>query len=379
MRKQEFLTLLDKYLNGETSIEEEELLSKFHATYRHHEHLDDSFFTEDLRLEILSKIENRIGTHQVKVYNWRHWAAIAAAILITLSGITNYYQRWNETTYQQIANNAENVLPGKNKAILRLANGKVISLDEADIHAHTILREQGLTIQRNKSGQLVYIIGNEQNTNAMGNNTIETPRGGQYQVILPDGTHVWLNSESSLTYNIDFKKQRKVHLKGEAYFEVAKKTVPFIVQNEMQEIRVLGTHFNVNSYQDEAYSQTTLLEGQVEISALNNKNQTILMKPNFSVTTNNTSGISKQSEADIAAIMAWKNGDFHFEDQKLSTILRGISRWYNVQVDYNSLPNTHYTLQISKHVRLSDVLKMLEKTGPVTFQYNEQMIHAVKQ
>ncbi|UZJ65648.1 FecR domain-containing protein [Sphingobacterium sp. KU25419] len=378
MTKQEFLALLDHYLAGKTSFEEEQVLSKFYSTYRQEEKLDDSFFTEEYRIYILSTIESQTQTPKLGALKWKKWVALAAiwVMLLSVSGII-YFNLKNDRQ-QKISNQAEAVMPGKNKAILRLANGKVISLDEADINAHTILQEKGLTIQRNKNGQLIYIIGNEQNTNAMGNNTIETPRGGQYQVILPDGTHVWLNSETSLSYNVDFKKQRKVYLKGEAYFEVAKKTVPFIVQNEMQEIRVLGTHFNVNSYQDEAYSQTTLLEGQVEISALNNKNQTILMKPNFSVTTNNTSGISKQSEADIAAIMAWKNGDFHFEDQKLSTILRAISRWYNVQVDYNSLPNTHYTLQISKHVRLSDVLKMLEKTGPVTFQYKEQVIHAVK-
>jgi len=379
LTKQEFLALLDHYLAGKTSFEEEQVLSKFYSTYRQEENLDDSFFTEEYRIYILSRIESQTQTPKFGALKWKKWVALAATwvMLLSVSGII-YFNLKNDRQ-QKISNQAEAVMPGKNKAILRLANGKVISLDEADINAHTILQEKGLTIQRNKNGQLIYLIGNEQNTNALGNNTIETPRGGQYQVILPDGTHVWLNSETSLSYNVDFKKQRKVYLTGEAYFEVAKKTVPFIVQNAMQEIRVLGTHFNVNSYQDEAYSQTTLLEGQVEISALNNKNQTILMKPNFSVTTNNTSGISKQSEADIAAIMAWKNGDFHFEDQKLSTILRAISRWYNVQVDYNSLPTTHYTLQISKHVRLSDVLNMLEKTGPVTFQYKEQVIHAVKQ
>lgn len=379
MRKQEFLTLLDKYLNGETSIEEEELLSKFHATYRHNEHLDDSFFTEDLRLEILSKIENRIGTHQVKVYNWRHWVAIAAAVLITLSGITYYYQRWNETTYQQIANNAENVLPGKNKALLKLANGTIITLDDSDPNTRTVLEEKGLTIQKNKDGQLLYVLRDDHTTNLMGNNTIETPRGGQYEVVLPDGTHVWLNSESSLSYNLNFKKQRKVLLKGEAYFEVAKKKVPFIVQNAIQEIRVLGTHFNVNSYREDAYSQTTLLEGQVAISTLNkDREQPILMRPNFSVSTHNTSGTSTQSEADIESVMAWKNGDFQFDDERLSTILRVIARWYDVQVDYNSLPNTRYTLQISKHVRLSDVLTMLEKTGPVKFQFQQQMLSAEK-
>lgn len=379
MRKQEFLTLLDKYLNGETSIEEEELLSKFHATYRHNEHLDDSFFTEDLRLEILSKIESRIGTHQVKVYNWRHWAAIAAAVLITLSGITYYYQRWNTTTHQQIANNAENVLPGKNKALLKLANGTIITLDDSDPNTRTVLEEKGLTIQKNKDGQLLYVLRDDHTTNLMGNNTIETPRGGQYEVVLPDGTHVWLNSESSLSYNLNFKKQRKVLLKGEAYFEVAKKKVPFIVQNEIQEIRVLGTHFNVNSYRDDIYSQTTLLEGQVAISTLNKgREQPILMRPNFSVSTHNTSGTSTQSEADIESVMAWKNGDFQFDDERLSTILRVIARWYDVQVDYNSLPNTRYTLQISKHVRLSDVLNMLEKTGPVKFQFQQQMLSAEK-
>lgn len=379
MTKKEFLALLDKYLAGEISYEEEKLLSKFYSTYRQEEELDDSFFSSERKLEILTKIKNHTQSKKYSYFKWSYWAAAAIILLISISGIRYFIQNNNNIRVKNSSIAAETVLPGSNRALLKLANGNIISLDNQNSSTQILLKEKGLTIQKSKNGQLIYIIQDVHAVDLTGSNTIQTPRGGQYEVLLPDGTHVWLNSESSLSYNLDFKRQRKVTLTGEAYFEVTKNKIPFIVQNELQEIRVLGTHFNVNSYKDEAYSQTTLLEGQILISSLNSiKEQAILVKPNFKVVTNKHSGITQQSIADTESIMAWKNGDFLFEDTELSTILRVIARWYDVKVDYNSLPSTRYTLQISKNVKLSEVLDMLEKTGAVKFQFQQQTITAVK-
>lgn len=381
MTQKEILALLDRYLAGETSFEEEQLLSRFHETYGKGKELDEAFFTDERRLAILSKIENQIHFQKSRFINWKRWLPVAAAVIIMLSitGILYLNQKFENISQVEFSQQAEQIMPGTNKAILRLADGTIISLDDRNSSNRTLLKEKGLTVKSNNDGQLLYIIADTKAKGLKGTNSIETPRGGKYEVLLPDGTHVWLNAASALTYNLDFSHQRKVQLQGEAYFEVAKKKVPFTVRHGMQEIQVLGTHFNVNAYQDESYSETTLLEGQIALRSLQGKDEkTILMKPNFKVTTDHHSGLSKQSIADIESVMAWKNGDFLFEDQELASILRVIARWYDVKVDYNSLPRTRYTLQLSKQVRLSDVLKMLEKTGPVKFQFEQNTIKVEK-
>ncbi|MGA6119828.1 FecR family protein [Sphingobacterium anhuiense] len=381
MTQKEILALLDRYLAGETSFEEEQLLSRFHETYGKGKELDEAFFTDERRLAILSKIENQIHLKKSRFINWKRWLPVAAAVIIMLSitGILYFNQKFENISQVEFSQQAEQIMPGTNKAILRLADGTIISLDDRNSSNRTLLKEKGLTVKSNNDGQLLYIIADTKAKGLKGTNSIETPRGGKYEVLLPDGTHVWLNAASALTYNLDFSHQRKVQLQGEAYFEVAKKKAPFTVQHGMQEIQVLGTHFNVNAYQDESYSETTLLEGQIALRSLQGKDEkTILMRPNFKVTTDHHSGLSKQSIADIESVMAWKNGDFLFEDQELASILRVIARWYDVKVDYNSLPRTRYTLQLSKQVRLSDVLKMLEKTGPVKFQFEQNTIKVEK-
>lgn len=381
MTQKEILALLDRYLAGETSFEEEQLLSRFHETYGKGKELDEAFFTDERRLAILSKIENHIHFQKSRFINWKPWLPVAAAVIIMLSitGMLYFNQKLENISKVDLSQQAEQIMPGTNKAILRLADGTIISLDDRNSSNRTLLKEKGLTVKSNHDGQLLYIIADTKAKGLKGTNSIETPRGGKYEVLLPDGTHVWLNSASSLSYNLDFSYQRKVQLQGEAYFEVAKKKVPFTVQHGMQEIQVLGTHFNVNAYEDESYSETTLLEGQIALRSLHGKDEkTILMRPKFKVTTDHHSGLSKQSIADIESVMAWKNGDFLFEDQELASILRVIARWYDVKVDYNSLPRTRYTLQLSKQVRLSDVLKMLEKTGPVKFQFEQNTIKVEK-
>jgi ferric-dicitrate binding protein FerR (iron transport regulator) len=191
---------------------------------------------------------------------------------------------------------------------------------------------------------------------------------------LPDGTKVWLNSSSSLTYPVIFKgKERGVELTGEAYFEVAKNAAsPFFVKTSSQTIKVLGTHFNINSYQDEKSVKTTLLEGSVEVTG-NGTRQITSLKPGQQAV-NSAGNIKIISDADIDEAVAWKNGKFLFRNTDLQTVMRQLSRWYDVEVTYQGVVAAkHYRGRISRNVPVSQVFEIL-KTSGVNFIINGRTI-----
>jgi ferric-dicitrate binding protein FerR (iron transport regulator) len=205
-------------------------------------------------------------------------------------------------------------------------------------------------------------------------NTLTTPRGGQYEVMLPDGTKVWLNSASSLTYPVTFAgKERRVELTGEAYFEVAKNTSsPFFVKTSGQTVKVLGTHFNINSYEDEKCVKTTLLEGSVVITSDGNK-QAVNLKPGQQ-SVNKAASFDVINEADIDEAVAWKNGKFLFRNTDLQTVMRQLSRWYDVDVEYQgTIAERHYRGRISRNVPVSQVFEIL-KTSGINFIINGRTI-----
>lgn len=300
----------------------------------------------------------------------------AAAVLAILFGGFYYFQVQDNSTLISVAQTQRknlDILPGTNKATLTLADGSTVILDE---HTSSDISDQnGIKISKEKDGQLVYTIVNNNLLNADKNiayNTISTPKGGQYQVILPDGTKVWLNAASSLKYPEAFVgKQRLVVLTGEAYFEVAKnKSMPFRVQSQNQNVEVLGTHFNINSYLDDNTVKTTLLEGSVMVSNLKFSK---ILKPGEQA----ISGIGAQASIKIAADIdtddetAWKNGLFQFNDSELKVILSQLERWYDVKIDYSDVPAKRYNGMVSRKSKLSEVLKMLEKTGNIKFELEE--------
>jgi transmembrane sensor len=267
---------------------------------------------------------------------------------------------------------ANDISPGTDTAILTLANGTKINL--GDMKGGSLLNESGIEIIKVEDGTLVYKVV-ESKSNILEYNTITTPKGGQYKIVLPDGTRVWLNAASSLTYRASLNTsfgERKVHLLGEAYFEVVKKQkMPFIVRTDKQEVIVLGTHFNINSYKDEPNTKTTLLEGSVKVFS---KYGDAILKPGQQSV---TSGSAIQlSRADIDQAVAWKNGEFMFSKELLSGIMKEISRWYNVDVVYadQQLENKVFNGTISKFKNVSHVLKMLEKTGEVKFKIEGRRI-----
>lgn len=255
--------------------------------------------------------------------------------------------------------------PGTNKAILTLADGKQIVLDEAK---NGNLADQGNTKVIKLNGQIAYnefamAVPNGKNA-AVAYNTVTTPRGGQYQLILADGSRVWLNAESSLRFPTSFQgKERRVELAGEGYFEIAKDaTKPFIVKinttsEEKDEVEVLGTHFNIMAYNDEGIVKTTLLEGSVKI---NRNNKIAMLKPGQQAKLQNQS-IKVVEDVDTDEAIAWKNGYFQFTSANLQQVMRQIARWYDVDISYEGkIPERKFGGKISRDNNASEVLKVLE-------------------
>ncbi|MEP7257824.1 MAG: FecR family protein [Flavitalea sp.] len=285
------------------------------------------------------------------------WFRYAAAILILLAVGAFFFSltRSRKTVPAVvIAPVIKDIAPGGNKALLTLADGTTILLDSV---ANGSLARQGNTqVVKLGNGQLVYKVTGAAEPVA-GFNTMSTPRGGQYQLQLPDGTKVWLNASSSITYPTMFTGAiREVDIKGEAYFEVAKNpAAPFRVHitgrsgNEAgKEVEVIGTHFNVNSYQDEPALTVTLLEGAVKID----KN---MLRPGEAYSN------GKVSQADVEKAVAWKNGYFQFNQADIKTVMRQIARWYDVDISYEgNIPDRKFGGDILRESNLSDVLRGLE-------------------
>lgn len=308
----------------------------------------------------------------------------AAAILVVMTGIAYYLN-----TKQQAALLAKkeetlknDVAPGSNKAVLTLANGTTILLDDAS--NGVIAKEGNAKVLKPADGQLLYEQEKDSEHAPLSYNTLATPRSGQYQLILPDGTKVWLNSESSIHYPISFvENERRVQITGEAYFEVAKlklssgQQVPFIVEKGDMQVEVLGTHFNVNAYSDESAIKTTLLEGKVRVSQSAKGNEkAIVLKPGEQAVISGHSRLTIDHSPDIDNVVAWKNGLFHFESADIKTVMRQLARWYDVEVVYEgtTLKNDPLFVEISRNTRLSDVLKVLQESGSARFSIQGKKI-----
>jgi hypothetical protein len=264
------------------------------------------------------------------------------------------------------------VLPGGNRATLRLANGQVINLDSA---ANGSLATQGnATIEKLADGQIAYNIKGKGATEVM-YNTMSTPPGGQYKLKLPDGTVVWLNAASSITYPAAFVgRERTVTITGEAYFEVTTlrlrsgQKMPFRVKvNNQLDVEVLGTHFNVNAYKDEPSIKTTLLEGSVKVvkrQTTNGKENSITLIPGQQAVDAPHSPLAINHSPEIEQVMAWKNGLFNFNKVSLQDVMKQIARWYDVDVVYQGeIRPKKFGGEIQRDLYLSEVLEGLKETG----------------
>jgi transmembrane sensor len=312
-----------------------------------------------------------INQSQTVKNNNKLWFKIAASVMLFISVslvLHGIYSGGNKPVAVADKNLPLVVLPGSSKAVLTLANGKKVELNEK-IKGEVAV-QSNTVIHKTTGGQLVYTT-NPASQSAAANvlNTLTVPTGGQYDIVLADGTKVFLNSESSLTYPASFTgNQRNVTLTGEAYFEVAKNAaMPFKVNVAgKQQVEVLGTHFNIMAYANDDHIKTTLLEGSVRLSLPGY--QTILKSGQVAYHDLNTSAVAVQP-ADIDEAIAWKNGYFKFHHQDIKSIMKKITRWYNVEVAYNGNITSHTFGGIYLRNReLSELLKGLENTGLVHFK-----------
>jgi len=305
----------------------------------------------------------------------------AAAMIAVVIGLVLYFYTQrdsNQRLYTETTIDATDIQPGGNNATLTLADGSVLDLKA--VEEGKVIAQNGLSIVKTEDGTITYqtdsirLKGNSE----LSYNTISTPRGGEYKVILPDGTLVWLNASSSLTYPTQFNNsERLILLSGEAYFEVShqysqggKKRVPFKVKTSKQEIEVLGTHFNVKAYEDEQETATTLLEGKVKVIGFDNGTQTneerILKIGETAFWNSNTFDVQN---AATEKVMAWRNGKFIFSGENITEIMRDVSRWYDVDVAYKGdLRNVNFEGSLSRYENISEILQKLELTGTVHFK-----------
>ncbi|HTE23313.1 FecR family protein [Flavitalea sp.] len=288
--------------------------------------------------------------------------AVAAILLVGAFSIYNLINNSNQKKGLVITNNTlQN--PGSNKATLTLADGSSVILANVP---EGIVTEQGQSqILKTVEGELAYKKLIEKPTEVL-LNTLATPRGGKYQLILADGSKVWLNAATSLRFPAAFVgTERKVELNGEAYFEVAKNaSMPFKVAIAGKgEVEVLGTHFNVNAYIDETTLKTTLLEGSVKVTGMDNEDSQIL-NPGEQAQVSRDHRITINKNADIDLAIAWKNGAFNFSNADVTMVMRQLSRWYDVDIVFEgSIPQRRFNGEIQRDLKLSQVLKLLEKNN----------------
>ncbi|SMD10354.1 FecR family protein [Pedobacter nyackensis] len=360
--KDYFRGILTKYRQQKASLEETKFLETYYNMFDVKEDLindeNEPLFSE-LKDDIKAKIDQRIAGPKIKKlsYSWIKYGAAAAALLFVSVSIYFFvYQQKDDP----IAQMDRAISPGGNKAILTLANGQQIVLNDAA--KGEISKQSGISVSKSKDGELIYTVvdANEKSTeNAR--NTISTPKGGQYTIMLSDGTKVMLNSASSLTFPTSLNEQdRIVELNGEAYFEVAKqKNRRFRVVSGLQTVEVLGTHFNVNAYADEQTIKTTLLEGAVKVSTV--KESTLIEPGEQAVLDRAYGNTIAKHRVNINRETAWINGIFSFEGDDLKSVMRQIARWYDLNVIYvGPISEEKYFGEISRSSKLSEVFKILE-------------------
>lgn len=331
-------------------------------------------FTSTLHERFTQKLGQQKKRSRFAASGW-----VAASVVIALTaGFLMFSKQRAQTPQNTVAQvKAPTGHPGKNKAILTLADGKQIDLD--NIAPGQLANQQGVVVNSTANGKLVYqLTGNQKQAGAdsLAWNNITIPRAGQYELILPDGTKVWLNSETSLSFPVQFKgAERKVALIGEAYFEVAHNAkMPFKVSTGTQTVTVLGTHFNIKAYGDEEKMSTTLLQGSVSIA---NKvsGQSKLLVPGKQADVMKGDGSISISNAKVDQVMAWKNGYFVFDNQDIHTIMKLVGRWYDMDITYNQV-NGPVRLggTFSRSSNLNELLKSFALLSNLHFEVKERRI-----
>ncbi|WP_152267926.1 FecR family protein [Agriterribacter humi] len=403
-------SLLDRYIAGNVTSQEQKLVEQWLEENSQHNTEWQLMNNKDKAiwlLELYHDINDSITNKEAEEGNdslidpslpWykKFWLPVAAMLIVSIGTGIYYFllPRHERTvpvsvTVPPLQNDA---LPGTNKAILTLDNGKTILLDDSQ---DGVLAKQGGTAVRKQGENLMY--------NAKGSadkpapavfNTLTTPRGGQYKLVLSDGSKVWLNASSSIRYPASFAgDERKVEITGEVYFEIshltaetskgkAAKRIPFKVKintpgRNGAEVEVLGTHFNINAYDDEDAISTTLLEGSIKISPSKPKEKSleaVIIKPGQQARLNKTGSLQLLKDVNLEETVAWKNGLFMMSSAAIPAVLRQLARWYDVDIVYdNGIPEGRITGDIPRDMNLSEVLKVMELSG-VHFKIDNKKI-----
>jgi ferric-dicitrate binding protein FerR (iron transport regulator) len=328
----------------------------------------DEQVSDELRMKMEAKLPailKKADPIRPAKLTWIRYSSVAAAILLLIgAGIYFFAPHHPPAMIPQPATATRDVAPGKQGAILTLADGRTVVLDS--LGNGVVATQSGSKVVLN-DGQLAYTSEDKNTTTSETSyNTITTPRGRQFQVTLPDGTRVWLNAASSLRYPTAFtEKERKVEMTGEAYFEVARvqskdgNNTPFLVNiNATTQVQVLGTHFNVNAYADEVTCNTTLLEGSVRVV---NGNEKVMLRPGQQARTGRTTTTNIIPNANVEKIMSWKNGKFDFQDATLEEVMRQLQRWYDIDIVYEKgVPKIEFIGKMGRDLSLSEVLSGLQ-------------------
>jgi hypothetical protein len=388
--KQEFLRLLDKYLEGKACDQEIELLENYYNSYQQTNEWNEAELgtSQELASRMLEQIKEAIdkpGQARIVPLYKRKWIQIAAAaVVLFVIGVSIWRPLQNKTDLPIAAIDVNESLQKaikRNHAVLLLPNGEQINLDS--IGNGVVAHHDQLEIIKQDS-QIVYqqLVAQSQDPyGSMDHHIVSIPKGEHYKVVLPDGSMVWLNAASVLRFPSSFKsKERKVELSGEAYFEVAKdRARPFLVYVSSHGINnqngalveVLGTHFNINAYSDEDALKTTLLEGSVKVTPVHSSelklNNSSILAPGQQAQITDQSlpsdGMNVQS-VDVETVVAWKNNLFNFNKADIQTIMRQIARWYDVKVAYEGkIPEKLFSGKINRNSDLKTVLKIIEQSG----------------
>lgn len=379
MELKKFQELVERYLSEQSSSEEIETLQQLVNDPEYAARLESIMDEQLANSQVLASdypqviervkksIEQDIARQKrvASTYSLRitkRWVGVAA-VFILVAGISFLWlTKKNSKVEQPVISSPVQIAPGKQGAILTLSDNTTIVLDSA---GNGIIAKQNGSDVVLKDGQLIY---RPKHSAGIAYNTMSTPKGRQFRLVLPDGTKAWLNAASSLRYPTAFTgKERKVDVTGEVYFEVTKnEQMPFKVKvNESIEVVVLGTHFNINSYSNETSINTTLLEGSVQI--INGGEKTII-KPGQQAQINNSQKIKVVADVNLKKVMAWKDGVFDFDNASLQEVMRQLERWYDIEVVYEKgVPDIEFVGTIGRDLALEDVLKGL-KLSEVNFR-----------
>lgn len=377
MTREEYILLYEKCMQGKCTDEEKKKLD----TYQDDFSLDNPYWDEarlgdkeQITSSIYERLQNSIRDQQPKKLQWYKLPIAAAIALITLGiGIYLYFNTSFDGT-KQYTQVAEKIVAGSNKAILTLSGGKQIVL--TDLSTGELIKQGNTQIKKTADGKIIY-----QPTGAQSSdprdvvyNTVSTPKGGQFQVVLPDGSHVWLNATSSITYPSNFsEKERLVQLKGEAYFEIAKNPKkPFKVDViGKQKIEVLGTHFNVEAYVEDNEIKTTLLEGSVKLVT---QNKQLKLSPG-QIAIDDLKNSLVVKKADLEEVMSWKNGLFVLNDVKLKDVMKKASRWYDVDVEYQgNISNKKLWGTMSRYKDITELLDNIAITSSLRYKIDGRRV-----